>query len=449
MKTAVLSKKNFFFALGILIFVLCLPKPTLACNLKISPEALTAKTGETVTFRLERYLTHRQCVLPLENTIIKVSGGKLTDPGTWKKGTPDVLIFKVTFSEPGQAIVRVERNCPNEGLLFTEARVNVVQGDTTNNNEQTAGKNEPSTPEQREPAPAQEKDLSAQPPSSFNIEKAAEPVEIAQPETARQENVRENLYTKNLLIWSSFFIAGTLLYLFRKRPARRPLIFLSLLVTGFYLGGCPEPMGAVYFLLARKESLLGISLFLLIVPVVTTLVWGRIFCGWLCPAGAVQEFVYLKGTSAKPVGQLPARADQMLKPVKIIMLATIGYLTWQSGINIWGHYEPFKTLFNFQGAPLTLSFLGVTLLISLLVERPFCRYICPLGAILSLVARFSRYKLKIDEGLCKSCGSCAKINCPTGALECCSKKESSPRIDNAECIRCLRCIDSCRHGALS
>jgi polyferredoxin len=208
-------------------------------------------------------------------------------------------------------------------------------------------------------------------------------------------------------------------------------------------------MGAVYLLLARKESLLGISLFLLIVPVVTTLVWGRIFCGWLCPAGAVQEFVYLEGTSAKPVGQLPARVDHMLKPVKIIMLATIGYLTWQSGINIWGHYEPFKTLFNFQGAPLTLSFLGVTLLISLLVERPFCRYICPLGAILSLVARFSRYKLKIDEGLCKGCGSCAKINCPTGALEFCSKKESSPRIDNAECIRCLRCIESCRHGALS
>lgn len=382
MRIQAFSKKIFFFSiLVMLFFILWRPEPALACSLKISPAALTVKTGETVTFRLERYQTHKQCVLPLENTIIKVTGGKLTDPGTWKKGTPDVLIFKATFSEPGQAIVRVERNCPKEGLLFAEAKVNVVQGETTNSNEQTANKKEPQTPEQEKPATIQGKIPSPQPEKaegsypadslsspSPSPEKAATPAGITQSGPVEQKNTLENMYTKNLLIWSFFFIAGTLLYLAKKKPVRKPLIFLSLFVTGFYLGGCPEPMGAVYFLLAQKETMLGISLFLLVVPAVITLVWGRVFCGWMCPVGAVQEFIHLEGTGMKPVVQLPARTDMMLKPTKIIMLVSIGYLTWHSGINIWGHYEPFKVLFNFQGIPLTLSLLGIILSFSFFTE---------------------------------------------------------------------------------
>lgn len=427
--------------------------------------------GETVTFRLERLQTHKQCVLPLENTVIQVTGGEVTDPGTWKKGIPEVLVFRVTFSEPGQSVVRIERNCPKEGLIFTEARGVVAPKSTVNNTGNSAPKTEPQLREQKTPSPPQEGSpstgteniegvfsstpsspppapvfpQSAQTDQNFGGERGVSPSEVAQLQPKDGKDTRKEFpYTKNLLLWSFFFLVGALLYLSKQKQAQRPFLFLSLLLTGFFLGGCPEPMGAVYFLIARKETMLGIAAFLFVVPLVLTLVWGRFFCGWICPAGAVQEFVHLEKIGVR----LPVRSDRVLKRFKAILLIIAGYFTWRTGVNIWGHYEPFKALFNFQGEPLVLFFLGITLLSSLFVERPFCRYVCPLGAILATVARFSSQKIKADESLCTGCGLCAKISCPTGALFSPEHKHAPPQIDETECIRCLRCVDACRWGVL-
>lgn len=99
-----------------------------ACELKLTPNQFKAKVGEKITFTLERIQTHRNCVLPLEETKIEVKGGKVVDPGKWtKKDNVDILKFTVQFTTPGEAIVTVIRDCPKEGITKVEVKGTVVK----------------------------------------------------------------------------------------------------------------------------------------------------------------------------------------------------------------------------------------------------------------------------------------------------------------------------------
>ena len=99
----------------------------LACAMDLIPSTATAKVGDTVGFRLERAAIHRSCVLPLEQTTIRISGGELVDPGVWSKGKVDVLEFSVKFTQPGTAIVKIERDCPKAGMQTTQAAIQVAE----------------------------------------------------------------------------------------------------------------------------------------------------------------------------------------------------------------------------------------------------------------------------------------------------------------------------------
>ena len=105
-------KRNLLFlSTALILFLLFSPSVALACSMKLTPSTPAASVGETITFRLERALTHRNCVLPIEQTQIKVTGGEVVDAGVWKKGNPDVLEFKVRFTQPGDSLIRIERDC--------------------------------------------------------------------------------------------------------------------------------------------------------------------------------------------------------------------------------------------------------------------------------------------------------------------------------------------------
>ena len=99
----------------------------LACAMDLIPSTATAKVGDTVCFRLERAAIHRSCVLPLEQTTIRISGGELVDPGAWSKGKVDVLEFSVKLTQPGAATVKIERDCPKAGMQTTQAVIQVAE----------------------------------------------------------------------------------------------------------------------------------------------------------------------------------------------------------------------------------------------------------------------------------------------------------------------------------
>jgi ferredoxin-type protein NapH len=187
--------------------------------------------------------------------------------------------------------------------------------------------------------------------------------------------------------------------------------------------------------------------------------FGRLICGFLCPFGLLQDLLH-KIRSPKP--RLPRRLDQGLRWGKYLALAAVLILpalvtdAFGLGAPYFCKYLcPAGTLLG--GIPLILGneglraaigFLfswkmGILLLVlagSVLLYRPFCKYLCPLGAVYGLLNRFSVYQMKVDEKACVHCGACERA-CKMGV-------QVTKNINSAECIRCGLCKSVCPTKAI-
>lgn len=164
-----------------------------------------------------------------------------------------------------------------------------------------------------------------------------------------------------------------------------------------------------------------------------------------------------------PKYQLPPRLDRALRWLKYIVLALLVVLlpllaAIQSGIatpffceflcpagTLGGALPLMATnpsLRALAGALFGWKFAVLVLIVfaAILIPRPFCRYLCPLGAFYSLFNRVSFYGITLDEARCTSCGRCAQV-CPMGV-----DVRKSP--NSAECIRCGHCSAACPTGAI-
>jgi Pyruvate/2-oxoacid:ferredoxin oxidoreductase delta subunit len=445
-------------------------KRGLACDLKITPSVFEVKSGETVEFRLERFQTHSRCLLPLEDTLIKVSGGTVVDSGEWQRGNPDILVFKVRFSGEEEPVVHIERNCPR-GMYTVDARGKVIRaavvgnGSPTNSPQPLPDDGATTLSVARDSADTtQTKNTVANnlTKEAADVEAQTEPVEAIGPEettgpapktaaesaqSSRMTDLGDELnpFWINLLLWALFIGLGLTAFLLKLGKIRRTLLLLSLIVLGFYLGGCPEPVGMVFNLFSGKNVPGAIVLFLLIIPVLISLVWGRVFCGWVCPIGAAQELLHVSKMKEK----VPVRVDRALKWLKYPVLLLFAYLSWKAGQNIFCAADPFKVLFNFNGTVIATIALIIILGLSLFVKRPFCRYVCPYGAVLALTAKLSLRKVKLAGDKCVGCAACAKAICPMNAITTVNSDNQKPVIDNSECIRCRECYEACKRGAIS
>ena len=124
------------------------------------------------------------------------------------------------------------------------------------------------------------------------------------------------------------------------------------------------------------------------------LLFGPVFCGWICPLGTVQELVGRIGKKLfrrKYNRLIPSRIDSLARYLRYLVLAWVIYMTAATGTLIFAEYDPYFTLFNLWSDEVALSgivILGIVLLTSLFVERPFCKYACPYGAVLGLTNLF-------------------------------------------------------------
>ena len=167
--------------------------------------------------------------------------------------------------------------------------------------------------------------------------------------------------------------------------------------------------------------------------------WGRaIFCGWLCPFGALQELLNKIARALKiPQLNIPHSIQERLFAIKyLIFLGLLGLTFYSFDLAIAGtQVEPFKAAITFRfDAPWpAVTYALVLLGIGLFVERFYCRFICPLGAGLSILGRvrmFDWLKRRVECG--NPCTRCEAV-CPVGAIN------SSGRIDMNECFYCLDC----------
>jgi NosR/NirI family transcriptional regulator, nitrous oxide reductase regulator len=174
---------------------------------------------------------------------------------------------------------------------------------------------------------------------------------------------------------------------------------------------------------------------------ITVFVWGRgLFCGWLCPFGSLSELLYKVGGAIglrRFQRSLPRALHDKLKWVKYgVFFALLAVSMFSMGwAEMLAEVEPFKTTFLvgwFQRSwPYTL-FVAVILGVSVFVERPFCKYLCPLGASLAMPSTFRWFGLRRKQE-CSTCKACA-AGCGAQAID------ADGRIDHRECLHCLDCM---------
>lgn len=171
---------------------------------------------------------------------------------------------------------------------------------------------------------------------------------------------------------------------------------------------------------------------------VVTVIWGRgVFCGWVCPYGALHELTFHLGRVLRlPNLELPDRWHLILRNLRYVVLLVliVAYLFEPEIGERMAEVEPFKS--TFFVAPWTrhiglfiwwLVLLGA----GLFTFRPFCRYLCPLGAALALPS-WIRLAGPWRRQYCQTCTTCTKT-CEPRAID------KQGRIDPRECLNCMEC----------
>lgn len=230
----------------------------------------------------------------------------------------------------------------------------------------------------------------------------------------------------------------------RGRSPRLLLIsqLLALAWYGFFRHGCLCPVGSVgnisVGLLHPGQPVGVMAVVFFFLPLAFTLVCGRVFCGAACPMGAVQELLGGRARAAK--SRITPRAETVLRAGRWIFLgaAVASAAAWMS-LPIC-RYDPFVTLFRLTGPWPMVVFTAAFLLLCILVSRPYCRWLCPYGAILGVFSRLAWHRRVIDAGACVRCRKCEK-SCPMHAIR-------DNTVEQPHCIQCGQCSSVCRKDAV-
>lgn len=215
------------------------------------------------------------------------------------------------------------------------------------------------------------------------------------------------------------------------------------------------PFGAVesfFTLIFTGEFLkrIFISSFILLgIFLVATFILGRVFCGYFCPLGAIQEglrFIGRKLGFEKDL-ELPLWLDKYLRYVKYISLALVVYFSFSLNDLIFREYGPYNALMHlgeeFDEKIVGYSILIGIVIISLFTKNWWCRYFCPLGAFLAPWKRIGAFRIKRNAKTCISCGLC-DTNCPAGL-----QIKNVDEVKSGDCISCGKCVGHCPENSLS
>ncbi|MBF1261056.1 MAG: 4Fe-4S binding protein [Lachnoanaerobaculum sp.] len=222
------------------------------------------------------------------------------------------------------------------------------------------------------------------------------------------------------------------------------------------VGSCP--IGSLQAVIGSKKF--SISYYVFGIMILIGALLGRLVCGLLCPFGFVQDLLYKIPT---PKFKIPEKIDRPLRYLKYAILLVFVILLPMFLTNQFGLGAPYfcklicpagtlggalPLLATNEGLRATIGFLFfwklsiliVIVALSIFTYRPFCKYICPLGAFYSFFNKIGFYKMEFVSDKCVNCGLCEK-SC---------KMDINVRANpnSLECIRCGACTAACRHDAL-
>lgn len=230
------------------------------------------------------------------------------------------------------------------------------------------------------------------------------------------------------------------------------IIYNFVLLLDIYIIGLTfESQPSIVNIFTLIDNIKNLKIFMLdpciflgwIMILITTFIWGKaVFCGWICPFGALQEILFkLKSILIKKDTSIELSVNttnklKYLKYIIFILLTIISFKNIELAEKL-AEIEPFKTtwILGIKNRPILISSYTILIItISLFTYRFFCRFICPLGACLSILSFFTLFKLK-RRGTCTVCKICKKT-CNSMAIT------NSGDIDSKECFGCFTCINN-------
>ena len=234
-------------------------------------------------------------------------------------------------------------------------------------------------------------------------------------------------------------------------------------VPGLNCYSCPGAMGSCP--IGSMQAVIGsikynVSLYIVGFISLMGIIFGRFICGWLCPFGLIQD---LLNKIPSPKINVNSKVNNIMKYFKYVILIVFVILLPMFLVDEFGMSPPYFCQYICPvgtlegGIPLVLMneslrgaigflfawkmvILIVTIIASIIIYRPFCRYICPLGALYGLFNKISFYKYKVDKDKCTSCNVCVK--------KCNMNIKIYKKPNNSECIRCGECIKACPTKAI-
>ncbi len=262
-------------------------------------------------------------------------------------------------------------------------------------------------------------------------------------------------------VWVGFIFVLVGLFLLNRKLVSQKLRFIALFIifltfSAFWLlplgefargmGLHPSPVCAVtkpaLFIKAGRGFPVVFAA-ILVSMAIMSLIGKKLFCGWVCPVGAVQEMVHLisfgKKRDKKLKIKLPFKISNTVRSVLFLLYLVI---VSTAGISVYEYFNPFEFLhwgFELWGILVML----VTLISGLFIFRPFCYLICPIGLLSWVLEHFALTRVELDHNKCTDCDICLrKSPCPS-IPAILAEKWSQP-----DCHACGRCIEVCPEDAL-
>ncbi len=253
-------------------------------------------------------------------------------------------------------------------------------------------------------------------------------------------------------LWIGFLII--IFVLMRKEkitPALRKLFyFIAILVFGVILGSDPSSMGTVkdsVVLLGAKRIIFPPRIIALTVFLIMAFLANKFICAWGCQFGTLQDVVFrLNRGEHDKTGlffqkKLPFILTNTIRIATFIALAVVAFV-W--GFDIIGAVDPFQIFRPSVVAVYGWIFIGMLLIASLFIYRPWCHLFCPFGLISWIVEKISRFKIQVNYDTCIACEACAKA-CPSSVMEAILKRNRTI----PDCFACGTCIGVCPTNSIS
>jgi NosR/NirI family transcriptional regulator, nitrous oxide reductase regulator len=210
-----------------------------------------------------------------------------------------------------------------------------------------------------------------------------------------------------------------------KWRSRRAVLLLSIASVayfGFYRKGCVCPVGSVQNVAMATFGDYAlpwtVGLFFLL-PLLFTLIYGRVFCAGVCPLGAIQDLVLVKAI------QVPRWIESALGLLAWAYLGLAVLFAATGADFVICRYDPFVGFFRFSATPQMLMLGGVLLVGGMFVGRIYCRIFCPYGIIMRWLSPIARYRVSISPTQCVDCRLCEQ-SCPFGAIRYPTRRPITP-----------------------